>query len=156
MRVSINSNPAKSLRPSIIVMASEAALALLDTTTLSPLARHGGILTPATALGDVLVSSLSARGLWEIKSDVVIWNVHRFNWVYWSKINPVCPWLCNVDAFKRISKIGSLVIPLVWHKRRHAAYRWNFENGTYLLRSLLSIRSLDSVRRSMTAERYRA
>lgn len=53
-------------------MASEAALALLDTTTLSPLARHGGILTPATALGDVLVSSLSARGLWEIKSDVVI------------------------------------------------------------------------------------
>ena len=72
MRVSINSNPAKLLRPSIIVMASEAALALLDTTTLSPLARHGGILTPATALGDVLVSSLSARGLWEIKSDVVI------------------------------------------------------------------------------------
>lgn len=49
-------------------MASEAALALLDTSILPWIAQHGGVLTPATALGDVIVSRLSDAGFWVIKS----------------------------------------------------------------------------------------
>ena len=53
-------------------MASEAALALLDVSALPWMAQHGGVLTPATALGDVIVSKLSDSGFWEVKSDVVV------------------------------------------------------------------------------------
>ena len=53
------------------VMSSEAALSLLHVPSLPPLAQHGGILTPSTALGDVIVKRLSEAGYWEIASTVV-------------------------------------------------------------------------------------
>ena len=54
-----------------LVMASEVALSLLHVPSLPPLAQHGGILTPATALGDVIVRRLTEAGYWEIGSTVV-------------------------------------------------------------------------------------
>lgn len=45
------------------IMASEAALCLaLDMDKCPPLARGGGCLTPATAMGEALVARLKARG----------------------------------------------------------------------------------------------
>ncbi|KAJ7647761.1 Saccharopine dehydrogenase-domain-containing protein [Roridomyces roridus] len=54
------------------VMVSEAALALaLDKDTLPALAQCGGVLTPATALGDVLVERLEASGRIKFESTTV-------------------------------------------------------------------------------------
>ena len=53
-------------------MISEAALALLlDDASLPPLARFGGVLTPATALGDVLIRRLEATGTMRFESEIV-------------------------------------------------------------------------------------
>ena len=52
-------------------MSSEVALSLLNVPSLPPLAQHGGVLTPATALGDVIVRRLSDTGFWEVRSEVV-------------------------------------------------------------------------------------
>ncbi|KAL0574907.1 hypothetical protein V5O48_007051 [Marasmius crinis-equi] len=43
------------------IWMAECAMALLDTGSLPELARRGGILTPATAFGDVLVKRLEAN-----------------------------------------------------------------------------------------------
>lgn len=54
------------------VMISECALALLlDKDALPPLAREGGVLTAASALGEVLVRRLRASGRVEFESKVV-------------------------------------------------------------------------------------
>lgn len=54
------------------VMVSESALALLfDTNKLPALARRGGILTPMSALGDVLIERLKDTGRFEFTSEIV-------------------------------------------------------------------------------------
>ncbi|BGP28828.1 hypothetical protein JCM10296v2_000564 [Rhodotorula toruloides] len=50
------------------VMISSCALCLLkDYDRLPPIAKHGGFLTPATALGNVLVERLEATGRFQFK-----------------------------------------------------------------------------------------
>lgn len=54
------------------VMISEAALALfLDKARLPAISRDGGVLTPVTGLGDVLIERLLKSGRWEVESHVV-------------------------------------------------------------------------------------
>lgn len=54
------------------VMMVESALALLlDDASLPPHARIGGVLTPATALGDVLIKRLEATGRMQFSSELV-------------------------------------------------------------------------------------
>ena len=56
-------------------MLAESALALVLTppegTALPPLARLGGVLTPATGMGQVLVERLRKSGKFEFKSEIV-------------------------------------------------------------------------------------
>lgn len=52
-------------------MISESALALLKPTKLTPIAQEGGVLTPMSALGDVLIKRLKATGRFEVESEVV-------------------------------------------------------------------------------------
>lgn len=54
-----------------IVMISESALLLLAVDKLPPLARRGGILTPMTAFGDLLIERLQATGRFEFTSEVI-------------------------------------------------------------------------------------
>ena len=44
---------------------------MLDDASLPPLAQVGGILTPATALGDVLIRRLEATDRMHFESDIV-------------------------------------------------------------------------------------
>ncbi|KAG6329381.1 hypothetical protein ID866_9707 [Astraeus odoratus] len=54
------------------IMTSEAALALvLDKDHLPPFGRRGGVLTPATAFGDVLIRRLNASGRISIHGEVL-------------------------------------------------------------------------------------
>ncbi|KAL4068772.1 Saccharopine dehydrogenase-domain-containing protein [Scleroderma yunnanense] len=54
------------------ILVSEAALAIvLDKDGFPPLGRHGGVLTPATAFGDVLIRRLHACGHFNIESEVL-------------------------------------------------------------------------------------
>ncbi|KAG7449869.1 NAD-P-binding protein [Guyanagaster necrorhizus] len=53
------------------IMVAEAALCLLHQETIRPFARRGGILTPASAMGDALVERLNATGRIEIESIVL-------------------------------------------------------------------------------------
>ncbi|TDL16443.1 NAD-P-binding protein [Rickenella mellea] len=55
------------------IMVSECALCLLDTSNpnLPEMARRGGVLTPMTAFGDVLVERLRKNERFEIESAVV-------------------------------------------------------------------------------------
>ncbi|KAI6099936.1 hypothetical protein EDD16DRAFT_1657074 [Pisolithus croceorrhizus] len=54
------------------IMISEAALALVqDKDLLPPLGKRGGVLTPMTAFGDVLIQRLNACGRISIESGVV-------------------------------------------------------------------------------------
>jgi hypothetical protein len=56
----------------VIVMISECALALvLEKDALPPLAHHGGVLTPMSALGDVLVRRLERTKRFEFESSIV-------------------------------------------------------------------------------------
>lgn len=53
-------------------MITECALAfVLDEASLAPLARVGGILTPATAFGEVLVKRLESTGLMRFERALV-------------------------------------------------------------------------------------
>ena len=54
-------------------MISEVGLglALTPRSKLGALARRGGFLTPATALGDTLAERLNASGRLEVKSEIV-------------------------------------------------------------------------------------
>lgn len=53
-------------------MIAEAALGLLlDDASLPPSARFGGVLTPATALGDVLIRRLEATGTMHFESEII-------------------------------------------------------------------------------------
>ncbi|KAI0343620.1 NAD-P-binding protein [Trametopsis cervina] len=55
------------------VMVAESALALLlSKSELPELAQQGGILTPASALGDVLVKRLEASQLMSFESEVIL------------------------------------------------------------------------------------
>ncbi|TDL16448.1 hypothetical protein BD410DRAFT_795386 [Rickenella mellea] len=53
------------------IMITEAALACLTTSTLPLLGQKGGVLTPMTAFGDVLVERLRMSGRFEFESFVV-------------------------------------------------------------------------------------
>ncbi|KAK0212332.1 Saccharopine dehydrogenase-domain-containing protein [Desarmillaria ectypa] len=53
------------------IMVAEAALCLLHPETIRPFARRGGILTPASAMGDALMERLNATGRFEIESVVL-------------------------------------------------------------------------------------
>jgi short subunit dehydrogenase-like uncharacterized protein len=54
------------------VTSSESALALLfDTEELPALARKGGVLTPMSALGDILIERLKNTGRFEFTSEIV-------------------------------------------------------------------------------------
>lgn len=56
----------------LAAMISEAALGLaLDDASLPLSARLGGVLTPSTALGSVLVSRLEATGRIRFESEIV-------------------------------------------------------------------------------------
>ncbi|KAI0350608.1 hypothetical protein OH77DRAFT_1430787 [Trametes cingulata] len=56
-------------------MISECALGLLlDDADLPPTARAGGILTPATALGDVIVRRIEATGEMHFESEIISAN----------------------------------------------------------------------------------
>ncbi|GJJ08506.1 hypothetical protein Clacol_002724 [Clathrus columnatus] len=50
---------------------AECAIALLNPTTLTPLAQEGGLLTPVSALGDVLIQRLQDTGKFTFESDVI-------------------------------------------------------------------------------------
>lgn len=52
-------------------MLAECALALLDTSKLTSLARQGGVLTPVTAFGDELVTRLEATGRFEFETSIL-------------------------------------------------------------------------------------
>lgn len=56
-------------------MLAESALALVlpapKGTSRPPLAKAGGLLTPATAMGDVLVERLRKSGKFQITSEVL-------------------------------------------------------------------------------------
>ena len=55
------------------VMIGEAALALLlERAALSAVARAGGVLTPTSALGDVLVRRLQESGRFQFEREVVL------------------------------------------------------------------------------------
>ncbi|KAJ6631388.1 Saccharopine dehydrogenase-domain-containing protein [Mycena sp. CBHHK59/15] len=64
---------------SVIISEAALALALTPPEALPPLARRGGVLTPATALGDVLVARLKASGRVEFESTVVA-GLGRWRW----------------------------------------------------------------------------
>lgn len=55
-------------------MISESALALLLTppSSLPALARTGGVLTPMSALGDVLIERLKQTGRFAFESEVIV------------------------------------------------------------------------------------
>ncbi|KAI6043482.1 hypothetical protein EDC04DRAFT_2890874 [Pisolithus marmoratus] len=69
--------PAKRLGSRVIyllssIMISEAALALVrDKDLLPPFGQRGGVLTPMTAFGDVLIQRLNACGRISVESEVV-------------------------------------------------------------------------------------
>lgn len=53
-------------------MISECALAIaLEKDRLPRMAREGGMLTPATAFGDVLIKRLEASGSFSFESHVI-------------------------------------------------------------------------------------
>ena len=55
-----------------LVMISESALGLLlNQKSLPALARKGGVLTPMTGLGDVLIERLRKTGRFEFTSEVI-------------------------------------------------------------------------------------
>ena len=54
-----------------VVTVSEAAIALLSPSTISPLAQRGGIFTPAFALGDSLVKALEENEKVEVICDEI-------------------------------------------------------------------------------------
>jgi hypothetical protein len=55
------------------VMISESALALVCSHDKLPnLARKGGVLTPMSALGDVLIERLQSTGRFEFTSEIVV------------------------------------------------------------------------------------
>lgn len=56
----------------LVVMIAESALALLKPAKLTPIAQEGGVLTPMSALGDVLIKRLKATGRFEVESEVVV------------------------------------------------------------------------------------
>ena len=54
-------------------MIAESALALLlQYSELPQWVQEGGVLTPATALGDVLVKRLEATGKMDFTSEVIV------------------------------------------------------------------------------------
>lgn len=54
-------------------MLGESALSLLlDNDRLPALAKLGGVLTPMTALGDVLIERLKATKVFEFESEVIL------------------------------------------------------------------------------------
>jgi len=56
-----------------IVMIAECALSLvLEADHLPAFAKRGGVLTPTTALGDVLIERLQASGRITIESEVIL------------------------------------------------------------------------------------
>jgi short subunit dehydrogenase-like uncharacterized protein len=53
-------------------MIAESALAIaLDKKSLPTLGQIGGVLTPASALGDVLVRRLERSGLFDFEHDII-------------------------------------------------------------------------------------
>ena len=60
------------------VFVSEAALALvLDKDSLPPFGKRGGVLTPMTAFGDVLVRRLNTCDRISIESEVLPTHEHK-------------------------------------------------------------------------------
>jgi short subunit dehydrogenase-like uncharacterized protein len=55
----------------IVVMLTEGAIALLDTSRLTPLAKQGGVLTPVSAFGDELVRRLEESGRFEFETNIL-------------------------------------------------------------------------------------
>lgn len=52
------------------IMLVECSIALLNPSKLTPLAQEGGVLTPVSALGDVLITRLQDTGRFTFESDV--------------------------------------------------------------------------------------
>jgi short subunit dehydrogenase-like uncharacterized protein len=60
------------------VMIVECALSLvLEADHLPPFAKRGGVLTPMTAFGDVLIERLKASGRITIESEVIVADTTR-------------------------------------------------------------------------------
>lgn len=59
------------LTDSLVVMLAECGLALLKPENLPKMAQKGGILTTATAFGDVLVTRLNNTKKFQIASELV-------------------------------------------------------------------------------------
>ncbi|THV06648.1 hypothetical protein K435DRAFT_960259 [Dendrothele bispora CBS 962.96] len=53
------------------IMMADGALSLLSPSSLSPLARKGGILTPATAFGDAFVKRMHENPKFDLRVEVV-------------------------------------------------------------------------------------
>lgn len=68
-RPSFPTPPQLTFLPTVII--SESAISLLDTSSLSPLARQGGVLTPMSALGEELIRKLEVSGRFEFESRVL-------------------------------------------------------------------------------------
>ncbi|KAK7057760.1 Sacchrp-dh-NADP domain-containing protein [Favolaschia claudopus] len=56
---------------SVLISEAALALALNDRNALPAIGRRGGVLTPATALGDVLIDRLTASGQVTISSEII-------------------------------------------------------------------------------------
>ena len=54
-----------------LVVAAEAALSLLDPSSLPELGRQGGVLTPMSAFGDVLLERLEKTGQWTLSTEIL-------------------------------------------------------------------------------------
>jgi short subunit dehydrogenase-like uncharacterized protein len=53
-------------------MITEAALALvLDSDKLPEIGKKGGVLTPMSALGQVLLERMEGTGRWKFESEVI-------------------------------------------------------------------------------------
>ncbi|KAJ4486084.1 Saccharopine dehydrogenase-domain-containing protein [Lentinula aciculospora] len=67
--ISANGDPGYYLSP--IMMAESGLALLLDRESLPALAKNGGVLTPASALGDVIVKRLQEFAKFDIRCEVV-------------------------------------------------------------------------------------
>jgi len=59
------------LLPLVSANSTETAATYSAIPTLPPLAQRGGVLTPVTAFGDVLVQRLQDTGVFQFSSSVV-------------------------------------------------------------------------------------
>ncbi|KAK7691924.1 hypothetical protein QCA50_005329 [Cerrena zonata] len=72
VRTTINGSGDPGYALTSIMIAESALSILLNYSELTPLAHEGGILTPASALGDVIVRRLERSGKFRFESEIIV------------------------------------------------------------------------------------